>query len=275
MPNDVQIGTGGEILEIVLTCPERGNALSPAMAETISGSIGTIPATTRAILLRAEGADFCTGRTPVLPPKGSSASALELRHLIADPVLEFYQRLRDVPVPVIAAVQGRAFGVGCALAGLADVCIATESAVFCVPEMDKDVPPTLVMAALADRLPRAALARLVFTREPIGASEAKSIGLIGMTCPDADIRVRRARRQDLPQSPAGNVIRRPPRNRGADQLRRDRRKISLNSTGEFDDQPHSSNGICRGGDAACRGMRVRHRRYSWAAHDLAGTRLPS
>ncbi len=187
MPDEVQIGVRDEVLEIGLSCPDRGNALSPAMAETIANAIAAIPATTRAILLRAEGADFCTGRTPVLPPKGSSASALELRQLIAEPVLEFYQRLRDAPVPVIAAVQGKAFGVGCALAGLADVCIATETAVFAVPEMDKDVAPTLVMAALADRLSRAALARLVFSRDSIGAAEAKVIGLVAMTCPDGDI----------------------------------------------------------------------------------------
>jgi enoyl-CoA hydratase/carnithine racemase len=187
MGHEVQISARDDILEVVLSCPERGNALSPAMAEAIAVAIGAIPAATRAILLRAEGADFCIGRTPVLPPKGSKATALDLRLLIADPVLDFYQKLRDAPVPVIAAVQGRAFGVGCALAGLADVCIAAESATFCVPEMDKDVPPTLVMAALADRLPRAALACLVFTRETIGAAEAQAIGLVAMICPDADL----------------------------------------------------------------------------------------
>lgn len=187
MSADVQINARDDILDIVLSSPARGNALSPEMAETIAGAIDTMPATTRAILLRAEGADFCTGRTPVLPPKGSKATALDLRLLIADPVLDFYQRLRDAPVPVIAAVQGRAFGVGCALAGLADVCIAAESATFAVPEMDKDVAPTLVMAALADRLSRAALARLVFTRDTIGAVEAQAIGLVAMTCPDADL----------------------------------------------------------------------------------------
>jgi enoyl-CoA hydratase/carnithine racemase len=188
MTDEIRVGQrGADILEIVLARPEQGNALSPAMAEAITRAIDAMPATTRAICIRAEGPDFCTGRKPVLPPPGSRATALDLRQLIADPVLEFYQRLRDAPVPVIAAVQGRAAGVGCAVAGLADVCIASEAAVFSVPEMDKDIAPTLVMTALADRLPRAALARLVLSRDPIGAAEAKAIGLIGMTCPDVDL----------------------------------------------------------------------------------------
>jgi enoyl-CoA hydratase/carnithine racemase len=188
MTTDVRIGSRGEhVLEIVLSKPEQGNALSPAMAAAIVAAIEAMPAETRAVLLRGEGKDFCTGRTPVMPPSGSRATALELRKLIADPVLDFYERLREVAVPLIVAVQGRAFGVGCALAGLADVCIAAPSAQFAVPEMDKDIAPTLVMTALSDRLARADLAQLVFGRMSIGAAEAKSIGLIGDVCADDDV----------------------------------------------------------------------------------------
>src|SRR3972149_1146324 len=131
MTTDVVIGSRGDhVLEIVLSRPELGNALSPAMADAIVAAIEVMPDETKAVLLRAEGKDFCTGRTAVMPPPGSRATALELRKLIADPVLDFYERLRTVPVPLIATVQGRAFGVGCALAGLADICIATPSAQF-------------------------------------------------------------------------------------------------------------------------------------------------
>lgn len=188
MTGDIRIGPYGTgILEIVMARSDQGNALSPSMAGAIIAAIDSMPADTRAVFLRGEGRDFCTGRTPVMPPAGSRATALDLRKLIADPVLEFYQRLRDIPVPLVMAVQGRAFGVGCALAGLADVCIAAETALFSVPEMNKDIAPTLVMTALSDRLSRTDLARLVFTRDPIGAVEAKNIGLIGMVCPEGDL----------------------------------------------------------------------------------------
>lgn len=185
MTDDVRIGSrGAHVLEIVLARPDAGNVLSPAMADAIVDAIVAMPADTRAVFLRAEGKDFCTGRTPVMPKPGTRATALDLRRLVADPVLDFYQKLRDLPVPLVMAVQGRAFGVGCALAGLADVCIAADTATFCVPEMDKDIAPTLVMTALSDRLARADLARLVLTRRPVSASEAKMIGLIGSVCPE-------------------------------------------------------------------------------------------
>lgn len=188
MTAEVLIGSRGDhVLEIVLSRPDKGNVLSPEMAQAIMSALDAMPAETRAVLLRAEGKDFCTGRTPVMPPPGSRATALDLRKLIADPVLDFYERLRAVTVPVIVAVQGRAFGVGCAIAGLADICIAVKSAQFSVPEMDKDIAPTLVMTALSDRLARADLARLVLTRAAISADEAKAIGLIGVVCTDDDL----------------------------------------------------------------------------------------
>jgi enoyl-CoA hydratase/carnithine racemase len=188
MTDDVRVcSRGTNVLELVLARPDQGNALSPAMADTIIDAIGSMPPDTRAILVRAEGPDFCTGRTPVMPAPGTRATALDLRRLIADPVLNFYQRLRDVPVPLVMAVQGRAFGVGCALAGLADICIASDTATFSVPEMDKDIAPTLVMTALSDRISRTDLARLVLTRAPIDASEAKAIGLVGVICPEANL----------------------------------------------------------------------------------------
>jgi enoyl-CoA hydratase/carnithine racemase len=114
-----------------------------------------------------------------MPPPGTRATALDLRKLISDPILDFYATLRQVPVPLIAAVQGRASGVGCAIAAMADVAVAADTAIFQVPEMAHDIAPTLVMNALADRLPRAVLARLILTRAPLTAAEAMAAGLIG------------------------------------------------------------------------------------------------
>lgn len=205
MTDDVRIGSRGQhVLEIVLARTDTGNALSPAMSDAVVDAIDAMSPDTRAIFIRAEGADFCTGRTPVMPKPGTRATALDLRRLIADPVLDFYERLRNLPVPLVMAVQGRAFGVGCALAGLADVCIAAETATFSVPEMDKDIAPTLVMTALSDRLSRADLARLVLTRAPVSASEAKAIGLVGLVCredsllDEADLLLSRLRANSVP-----------------------------------------------------------------------------
>ncbi|GGL79649.1 enoyl-CoA hydratase/isomerase family protein [Wenxinia marina] len=183
--SDVRIEAEGGILRIALDRPDAGNALTPDMATEIAARLADLPAETRVVVMSAAGADFCTGRASVMPPKGTQMTAVDLRALISEPVLDFYAALRSVPVPVIARVQGKAAGVGCALAALADVAIAGRSATFVVPEMNHDIAPTLVMDALADRVGRATLARMVLTRDAVSADEAKAIGLIGKVADDA------------------------------------------------------------------------------------------
>lgn len=181
--SEVLISAKGNVLEIVLNRPDKGNALTPEMADAITAALKSLSPETRVVLMKANGADFCTGRSAAMPAPGTRATALDLRNAISDPVLDFYEVLREIPVPFITAVNGKAAGVGCAIAALADVAIAADTATFQVPEMNHDIAPTLVLNVLADRISRAALARMVFTRDPIPAAEAKVLGLIGITVP--------------------------------------------------------------------------------------------
>lgn len=186
MNAELCVTTGEDgIVEIVFNRPAEGNVLTIAMSEQLGHELGQVTHQVKAVLLKGEGADFCAGRESPLARAGPRPTAADLRRGVAEPVLDLYSALRAVPVPVIAAVRGRAFGVGCALAGLADVAVAADDARFAIPEMDRDIPPTLVMTALADRLPRAALARLVLSRDPVGAEEARAIGLVGAVVPAA------------------------------------------------------------------------------------------
>lgn len=157
--------------------------LTAAMTDALAGALSSLPAAARFVLIRAEGPDFCAGRQSPTPPPGTAIGYTGLRARVAEPVLSFYAALRAVPLPVVMAVQGRAFGVGCAVAGLGDLVLADDTARFAIPEMERDIPPLLVMTALADRLPRAHLARLVLTRAPFGAAEAVAMGLITHAVP--------------------------------------------------------------------------------------------
>ncbi len=179
--SEVLISTKGNVLEIVLNRPDKGNALTPEMAQEITAALKSLAPETRVVLMKANGPDFCTGRSAAMPAPGTRATALDLRTAISDPVLDFYEVLREIPVPFITAVQGKAAGVGCAIAALADIAIAADTAAFQIPEMNHDIAPTLVLNALADRISRAALARMVFTRDVIPAAEAKVLGVIGIT----------------------------------------------------------------------------------------------
>lgn len=177
-------------LEIVIDNPEQGNLLTFEMTSAFLAAISDLPAGTKCVLIRGQGADFCAGRASPMPDPATKPTAKIIRERVADPVLDFYEALRAVPVPVIAAVSGRAFGVGCALAGLADIVIADQTAKFVVPELERDIPPLLVMTALADRIGRAALARLVLSRQEFSAAAAEKLGLVSEICAEGELHAR-------------------------------------------------------------------------------------
>ncbi len=183
--SDGQIRTSMAVdggFDIIMDRPDAGNALTADMTTALASALTGLPDTVKFVVLRGQGSDFCAGRVSPMPPAGTVLNAGQIRARVADPVLDFYATVRNVSVPVIAVVKGRAHGVGCALAGLADLAIADTTAEFTIPEMNRDIPPLLVMTALSARLSRAALARMVFSRMAVNAEAAVAIGLAAQAC---------------------------------------------------------------------------------------------
>ncbi len=114
-----------------------------------------------------------------------------MRDQILQPILDVYDALNNVPQPVVCAVQGAALGFGCAMATAADITIAAEGATFKLPEMTHNLPPTLAISALMTKVPRKAIAWLVYTLAEIDAKTALSLGIVSAVVPKA-----RARRRD-------------------------------------------------------------------------------
>ena len=167
----------GSITRITINRPEAGNMLTLALVRELSTLITQAAATSHAVVLQGAGADFCRGRDPA----GGSPAGLkpmELRERMIAPILGIYDAIRNAPVPVIARVQGRATGLGCALASVCDISVASDDAQFSLPEMEKSLPPTLAMSALLDRVGKKAVTWLVCSTESIGAQRALDIGIV-------------------------------------------------------------------------------------------------
>jgi enoyl-CoA hydratase len=140
----------------------------------------------KVILLRANGSDFCRGReTKAGPPP----SAMVLRNNILQPILDVFEAVANTPQPIVCAVQGAAFGFGCALAAGCDVTIAADVARFRLPELEKDLPPTLAMSAMMSRVPRKALAWMVYTTAEIDAPTAHRLGIVSDIVPVGELGV--------------------------------------------------------------------------------------
>jgi enoyl-CoA hydratase len=137
-----------------------------------------------AVLLRSAGPDFCLGRRQGAggPPPSDPA---EFRKVAVDPILDLYHAVGASPVPVIAAVTGRAVGLGFALAAACDMIIAAEDATFALPEIKSGFAPQLALTQVASVLPPPLAFHLAVTGEPIGAAALHAAGAVPVVAPAA------------------------------------------------------------------------------------------
>ena len=185
------IDAAGPVARITLNRPQEGNILTLDAVRALTKTITELgmPADRRAILLSGAGSDFCLGRDTQGGSSGSGEkpTALQLRAGLIAPILDLYRALRETPVPVIAIVHGRSFGLGCALVSACDVAIAAGSARFKLPEMEKDLPPTLAMSAMLQRVPPKTIAYLVYSMAEIDASVARMAGIVSHVVPQSEL----------------------------------------------------------------------------------------
>jgi enoyl-CoA hydratase len=183
--NHVIVRRDGDLLEIILNRPDKANYLSLEMGTEIIAALAGIDDTVKLVRLSAHGADFCGGRDSPIPTLGPKPSAETIRKVVAAPPLALYDAIRNAPVPVIGVVQGKAVGAGCGLAAVCDITLCADDAQFAIPELERDIPPTLVLSALIGRVPVKTLAFLVYSRQVIGAHEAVTAGLVRQVVPSA------------------------------------------------------------------------------------------
>ena len=143
--------------------------------------------TSRLVVLTGAGKDFCVGRAGMGQRPAVDPEAL-VRRRQSEVIFNSYAAFRAATVPVIAVVRGLAAGYGCAIAGVADITIAAESAKFQIPEMAHRIMPTMVMSALMDRVSRKDLTYLVYSSATISATRAREAGIVTEVVPDARAR---------------------------------------------------------------------------------------
>lgn len=176
----------GDATRITINRPDAGGQVTDEMAAEMADMIDAAARDSKFILLRSAGDDFCTGRDrggrPASPPK----DALEFRAR-SEVVFNFYGAFRRAKIPVIAAVQGRALGFGCAIAAVCDITIAADNARFALPEMGHNIMPTMAMSSLVDRVGRKGVLYLTYSTEEIDAETALAFGLVSRVVPLAEL----------------------------------------------------------------------------------------
>src|SRR3546814_6658620 len=94
------------------------------------------------------------------------------------PAKQLADTLLNCPVPTVAAVSGRAIGLGLGIAVWCDLAIADQSASFSVPEARLGIPPSMTAWSLARVAGVRATADMVLRGRTVSAQEARHCGLI-------------------------------------------------------------------------------------------------
>jgi enoyl-CoA hydratase/carnithine racemase len=179
--SDVKVSREGPLLSIVLDRPERRNAITVAMyaalAEAVRSAAGD-PAI-RLITIRGEGADFTAGNDLMDFLQEARPDAIDEL-----PVGQFLLALADNEVPLIAAVQGNAIGIGTTLLLHCDLVLADAGARFKLPFVELGLVPEAASSLILPRLSgRRAAARMLLLGESFGAEEAERWGIVSHVVP--------------------------------------------------------------------------------------------
>lgn len=191
----VDIAKPDDAITIVsLNRPDRLNALSIELAVDLDEALAEAGADNRCrvVILTGSGRAFCSGLD--LKDHGVIPNIDDLSvHRIATRAMGCYsqvvRRLRSIPQPVIAAVNGPAFGGGLCLALGADLRFAAQSAVFNATGINNGLTSTEMGAGwILPRLIGAANSNdLLLTGRRIDATEAHRMGLVSRVLPDDDL----------------------------------------------------------------------------------------
>jgi len=169
----------GALARITLNRPEKRNALNAAVIDGLKEKLHAAAKDerVRAVVISGAGKDFCSGADLSALRQIAQASVSENME-DAHSLLNLFVLIREIPVPVVAAVRGRALAGGCGLATACDLVLAAESARFGYPEVKIGFVPAMVMAILRRNVSEKRAFELITRGAEFNAAQAQAFGLV-------------------------------------------------------------------------------------------------
>ena len=215
MEKRVEVTISDGVADVRLVRADKMNALDAAMFEALVATSARLAEEkgVRAVVLSGEGRAFCAGldmgRFAAMKEKGGNGVAggekrdLSARtHGLANFPQQAVWGWRQLPVPVIAAIQGVAFGGGFQLALGADMRFLAPDARMSIMEIKWGLVPDMAGTPILASLVRDDILReLTYTGRIFSAQEALSYGLATRICDDPRAAAFEARARDRRQEP--------------------------------------------------------------------------
>lgn len=173
---------------VTLNRPEALNALNSGLWREIHQCLDTAEKDedVRVIVITGAGRAFSAGDD--IKEVSTLKTSSEIRNFFINYAAPTIAKIIQLSKPIIACVNGLAFGGGCELAILCDVVIASENALFAVPEARVGAYPPIACSIGIYFTGKLNLSMLALTGEPTTANEAHRIGLVNKVVPSDKLR---------------------------------------------------------------------------------------
>ncbi|XP_058479504.1 enoyl-CoA hydratase domain-containing protein 3, mitochondrial [Solea solea] len=171
------------IRRIILNNPKKRNALSLSMLESLRENIETDVDSDdlRVIIISAKGPVFSSGHDL----KELTWTQGRGHHTkVFDTCSQVMTLIQDIPVPVVAMVNGVATAAGCQLVASCDIAVATENSTFATPGVNVGLFCSTPAVAIGRAVPRKVAMEMLFTGTPISAHDALLHGLVSKVVPE-------------------------------------------------------------------------------------------
>ena len=179
------------VVYLTLNRPEKKNALSALMISELTEFAGSIANETaaRVVVLRGAGDVFCAGgdldwmKAQINADRaGRMAEARKLAHML--------QAFNELPLPLIGAVHGGAFGGGVGMGCVCDVVIAESGTKFGLTETRLGLIPATISPYVIARMGEGKARRVFMSARIFSAAEAQALDLIADQMPAAQLEAR-------------------------------------------------------------------------------------
>ncbi len=186
--SDVLSELQGKVLLITLNRANKHNAFDDAMLTDLQLLLDDAENSpdVRVIVLKAEGKHFCAGADLAWMQRMASFS--ETENLADAKVLaRVMYTLHNHSKPIIAMVQGSAFGGGAGLIAACDIGIAAETARFCFSEVKLGLIPAVISPYVIKAIGARAASWLFISAETFNAQRALALQLVQHCIPEVEL----------------------------------------------------------------------------------------
>jgi enoyl-CoA hydratase len=183
MSSLVHYSVGSSVARLTLDSPDNRNALSTALVSQLHQGFtdATEEAGVRAVVLDHTGGTFCAG-ADLAEAAGRDPGDVAVDR--ARELTRLLRRILQLPLPVIAAIDGHVRAGGLGLVGACDIAVAGQASTFALTEARIGVAPSIISLTLLPKMTARAAGRYFLTGEKFGADEAADIGLITVATDD-------------------------------------------------------------------------------------------